>query len=172
MSSPPRAFSANLGKLEGEQRSQQVVGNTRLLAPSDFITPWRTSPGVRELPASTLKSLTEAKHHMDMTQEKIKHIVREEIITSPERFRQGRMKLGSNKTSPSAVTGDIVLTELPTQPQELGHVEFADSRNVTLHRADGRRLQLPLAACTVTTPTSLNSQMECQRGGGMGTIQI
>ena len=30
MLSPPRAFSANLGKLEGEQRSQQVVGNTRL----------------------------------------------------------------------------------------------------------------------------------------------
>ena len=117
---------------------QQVVGNARLLAPADFINPWRTSPpSVRELPASTLRSLTEAKRHLDVTQEKIRHIVMEEIKTSPERFRQGRMKLASNKTSPSTVTGDIVLTELPNQTPELGYVEFADSRNVTLRRADG-----------------------------------
>ena len=80
---------------------RQVVGNTKLLAPSDFITPWHTSPpSVRDLLTSILKSLSEAKQHMDVTQERIRHIVREENITSPESFRQGKMKLASNKPPP------------------------------------------------------------------------
>ena len=78
--------------------------------------------------------------------------------------------------------GDIVLTELPNQPPELGYVVFADNRNVTLRRADGRILQLPVAACTVTTPAALDPKMasredgqfthlislECQRGEQWG----
>ena len=133
---------------------QQVVGNSRLLAPIDFFNPWKVAaPSTRELPSSNMKSVTETKRQMDITQEKMRRIILEEIKTSPERFRQGRVKPGSNKTSPPATMGDIVLTELPNQIPELGYVELAVSRNVTLCRADGRRLQL-LHARMVSLRTS------------------
>ena len=61
--------------------------------------------------------------------------------------------------------GDIVLTELSNQPLELGYVVFADNRNVTLRRADGRILQLPVAACTVTTPAALDPKMASREDG-------
>ena len=61
--------------------------------------------------------------------------------------------------------GDIVLTELPNQASELGSLVFADIRNVTLRRADGRTLQLPVAACTVTTPATLAPKMASREDG-------
>ena len=46
---------------------QQVVGNSRLLALIDFINPWKVAaPSTRELPSTTMKSLTEAKRQMDI----------------------------------------------------------------------------------------------------------
>ena len=145
---------------------QEVVGSNRLLAPADFIAPWRTTPpSVKDLPSSTLKSLAEAKRQMMLIQESIRELVREEIITSPERFKQSKVRLGSNKTSPPAMRGDIVLTELPNQVPELGSVVIADNRNVTLRRADGRTLQLPVAACTVVTPATLSPKMASREDG-------
>ena len=61
--------------------------------------------------------------------------------------------------------GDIVLTELPNQVPELGSVVIADNRNVTLRRADGRTLQLPVAACTVVTPATLSPKMASREDG-------
>ena len=137
-----------------------------MLAPVQIINPWKVvAPSNRDLPSTTMRSLIEAKRQMDVTQEKMRDIVLEEIKTSPERFRQGRVKLSSNKTSPPAIRGDIVLTELPNQTPELGYVEFADTRNVTLRRADGRRVQLPLAACTVTSLATLDSEMASRENG-------
>ena len=67
---------------------QQVVGNSRLLAPIDVINSWKVAaPSTRELPSTTMKSLTEAKRQMDIMQEKMRLIILEEIKTSPERFR-------------------------------------------------------------------------------------
>ena len=76
---------------------QQVPGNVRLLAPADFVTPWRTMPPqVRDLPESNLKTLSEAKRTMDIIQERMRGIVKEEIQTLVERFKQGKLKLGIN----------------------------------------------------------------------------
>ena len=57
------------------------------------------------------------------------------------------------------------MTKLPNQAPELGYVEFADTRNVTLRRADGRRVQLPLAACTVTSAATLDSEIASRENG-------
>ena len=80
---------------------QEVVGSNRLLAPADFIAPWRAAPpSVKDLPPSTLKSLSEAKRQMEMIQERIRDIVREEIITSPERFKQSKVRRAVTRPPP------------------------------------------------------------------------
>ena len=72
--------------------------NELLLAPCDFITPWRGSaPSVQELPPTRLKSLAEARRFLMVKQEKMRQIRREELRLEIDRFKQGNLKLGHNK---------------------------------------------------------------------------
>ena len=83
--------------------------NTRLLAPADFITPWRTDqPGVRAIPESNLSTLKGARRKLQVIQERMAQLVREEIQTSglDRRFRQARLKLGKNESGSDIAAGD------------------------------------------------------------------
>ena len=120
--------------------------NTRLLAPADFITPWRTDqPGVRPVPESNLDSLKDAKRRLQIIQERMAQVVREEIQTSglERRFRQARLRLGKNHSGADISVGDLVLIGLPNQPPEICFVENAEVRDVTLRTPGGRGIGLP-----------------------------
>ena len=74
--------------------------NTRLLAPADFITPWRNDqPKVRAIPESNLSTLKSARQKLKIIQEKMAQLVKEDIQTSVKRFRHARLKLGKNETA-------------------------------------------------------------------------
>ena len=109
--------------------------NTRLLAPADFITPWRTDqPGVRPIPESNIDSLKDARRRLQTIQERMAQLVTEEIQTSglERRFRQARLKLGKNHSGADISVGDLVLIRLPNQPPEICRVESAEAWDVTL----------------------------------------
>ena len=73
--------------------------NNLLLAPADFLTPWRgTQPEVQRLPEHNLRSLADARRTMIVRQEKLKELAIEEIRRSKSRFKSGRLKLGKNKS--------------------------------------------------------------------------
>ena len=100
----------------------ELGANTRLLAPADFISPWRTDqPGVRAIPESNLSTLKGARRKLQVIQERMDQLVREEIQTSglDRRFMQARLKLGVNGSGADIATGDLVLIGLPNQPPEI-----------------------------------------------------
>ena len=141
--------------------------NTRLLAPADFITPWRTDqPGVRPVPESNLDSLKDAKRRLQIIQERMAQVVKEEIQTSglERRFRQARLRLGKNHSGADISVGDLVLIGLPNQPPEICRVESAEARDVTLRRLGGKLLQLPAGHCTNITPLAHAPKMASREG--------
>ena len=129
--------------------------NTRLLAPADFITPWRSDqPGVRPIPESNLNTLKDARRRLQIIQERMAQLVKEEIQTSglERRFWQTRLRLGKNQSGADIAAGDLVLIGLPNQPPEICLVESAEVRDVTLRQSGGKLLQLPAGHCTNIPP--------------------
>ena len=141
--------------------------NTRLLAPADFITPWRTDqPGVRAIPERNLSTLKGARRKLQVIQERMAQLVREKIQTSglDRRFRQARLKLGMNGSGADIAAGDLVLIGLPNQPPEICFVECTEARDVTLCRPGGKLLQLPTGHCTNITPYARCPKMAAREG--------
>ena len=67
--------------------------NNLLLAPADFLTPWRgTQPEVQRLPEHDLRSLADARRTMIVNQEKLRELAVEEIRRSKSRFKVGRRR--------------------------------------------------------------------------------
>ena len=141
--------------------------NTKLLAPAYFITPWRSDqPGVRPIPESNLGTLKDARRRLQIIQERMTQLVKEEIQTSglKRRFRQARLKLGKNHLGADIAAGDLVLIGLPNQPPEICFVENAEARDVTLPRSGGKLLQLPAGHCTNITPFAHGPKMASREG--------
>ena len=107
--------------------------NNILLAPADFLTPWRGAPPeVQELPEHNLRSLGDARRTMLENQEKLRELAVEEIRRSKSRFKAGKLKLGKNKSSPTVEVGSVVLLTLDSKTPQLGVVTMAGVRDVTV----------------------------------------
>ena len=127
--------------------------NNLLLAPADFLTPWRgTQPEVQRLPEHDLRSLADARRTMIVRQEKLKELAVEEIRRSKSRFKSGRLKLGKNKSSPMVEVGGVVLLTLDSKTHQLGVVTTAGVRDVTVQFRGGRVASLPMGQCIPVTP--------------------
>ena len=84
--------------------------NQSFMCPSDILTPWKVSsasnpPDVQELPETKLQTLLDARKAMCVKQGKIREIMMEELRTDVLRFKAGKLKLGSNKSSPQIRPG-------------------------------------------------------------------
>ena len=127
--------------------------NSLLLAPADFLTPWRgAQPEVQDLPEHSLRSLADARKMMTIKQERLKELAIEEIKNSKSRFQFGKLKLGKNKSSPRVEIGGIVLLELEGRNPQLGVVTAASTRDVSVRYRSGRVANLPMGQCVPVTP--------------------
>ena len=131
--------------------------NSLLLAPADFLTPWRgAQPAVQSLPEHNLRSLADARITIIVRQEKLKELAIEEIRSSKSRFKSGRLKLGKNKSSPIVEVGGVVLLALDGKDPQLGVVTAASKRDVTVRYRSGRLASLPMGQCIPITPGGSN----------------
>ena len=140
--------------------------NSLLLAPADFLTPWRgEQPQVQNLPEHGLRSLADARRSMIVRQEKLRELVTEEIRSSKSRFKSGTLKLGKNKSSPSVTVGGVVLLSLDGKGPQLGVVTAASKRDVTVRHRSGRVTSLPMGQCIPITPggNNMTSSLEIKK---------
>ena len=132
--------------------------NQSLMCPSDILTPWKvpsasSPPDVQELPESGLQTLLDARKAMCVKQHKMREIQMEELRTNVDRFKSGRLKLGSNKSSPQIEPGGIVLVELGSKPPQLGVVLSMTQRDATIRFREGDT-SLALGQCVPITPSN------------------
>ena len=132
---------------------QDVGPNSTLLCPADFLTPWRgMEPEVHCLPENKLKSLMETRRRMIIKQEKLKEIMMEEISSETNRFRNGQLKLGSNKSSPSVNVGGVLLLDLEGRTPQLGVAVAVSQRDVRVRKKNGNEVTLAIGQCIPITP--------------------
>ena len=126
--------------------------NKLLLAPSDFITPWKSgAPTVQEIPDTKLKSLAEAKRMLTVKQIQMSAIKKDEMATELNRFKQGNLKLGKNKELVNITPGCVVMVELKEHGMpELGVAISREGNNVTVQLRD-RQLKTSVGICTPIT---------------------
>ena len=123
--------------------------NEHLLAPADLISPWRAcEQGVRQIPASGLKTLESTRRYLMVKRAALISMQTDELADEL-RFKQGRMKLGSNKNALTVGIGSMVMVWLDQRP-ELGVVTELDGGECTL-RLRHRSLRTTVA---VVTPVS------------------
>ena len=80
--------------------------NRLLLAPRDFLTPWKHgSPLVQEIPVTKLKSLEEARRMLTARQVHMRKIKEVEMATELSRFKNSFLKLGKNQKIESLTAG-------------------------------------------------------------------
>ena len=108
--------------------------NRLLLAPSDFLTPWKHgSPSVQEIPVTKLKSLEEARRMLTTRQVHMRKIKAVEMATESSRFKNSFLKLGKNKKIESLTAGCVVLVNLKDHNgPEMGMVQSLDRGNVII----------------------------------------
>ena len=71
--------------------------NRLLLAPSNFLTPWKHGfPSVQEIPVTKLKSLEEARRMLTVRQVHMRKIKEIEMATELSRFKNSFLKFGKN----------------------------------------------------------------------------
>ena len=80
--------------------------NRLLLAPSDFLTPWKHGcPSVQEIPVTKLNSLEEARRMLTARQVHMKKIKEVDMATELSRFKNSFLKLGKNQKIESLTAG-------------------------------------------------------------------
>ena len=89
---------------------------------------------------------------MIIKQEKLKEIMTEEIRSETNRFRSGRLKLGSNKSSPDVNVGGVVLLDLEGRAPQLGVAVAVSQRDVRVRKKNGNEVTLAIGQCIPVTP--------------------